>query len=374
MALKCRWRGEKATPNPSADGDQNYNCLFYIYMYNEKNIPDESNFSSPSTDGLGVNSPLGVKGKILICPLNWGLGHATRCVPIIRQLMADGHELVLVSDGFPLQFLRQEFPTLRFIEFSSYSIKYSKSNSQIGAMMGSFPTIFKGIRNEHRWLNTLLETEHFDQIISDNRFGMWNKNAHSVYMTHQIMVKMPRNLKFLEPLVHQIHKLFINRYNECWIPDRKENGGLSGDLSHKYSLPRNASFIGTLSRFQGMENNQPKIGFDVVAVVSGVEPQRTIFEDNLILKYKNAPEKILIVQGQPQADNKETKNGNVTLVSHLSNQELAAYLIGAKKIICRSGYSSIMDLDTLKCLHKAELIPIPGQTEQEYLFTVNSNQ
>lgn len=312
--------------------------------------------------------------KVLVCPLNWGLGHATRCVPIIRQQMADGHEPVLVSDGFPLQFLRQEFPTLRFIEFPSYSIKYSKSNSQIAAMLCSFPAIFKGIINEYCWLNALLKNEHFDQIISDNRFGMWNKSVHSVYVTHQLMVKMPRSLKLLEPLVHQIHKLFINRYDECWIPDLDENGGLSGDLAHKYSLPRNASFIGTLSRFQVMENTEPNVDYEVVAVVSGIEPQRTIFEDKLILRYKNKSEKTLIVQGQPQVEKNEKQIGNVTLVSHLSDSNLAAYLLGAKKIICRSGYSSIMDLDALKCLHKAELIPTPGQTEQEYLFTVNSFQ
>ena len=167
--------------------------------YRAKEIQDESNLVP--LQGLGVNSPLGVRGKILICPLNWGLGHATRCVPIIRQLMADGNEPVLVCDGFPLQFIRQEFPTLRFIEFPSYTITYSKGNSQIVAMLRSFPSIIFGIFRENNWLKQLLKTEHFDQVISDNRFGMWNKQVHSVYVTHQLMVKMPQNLKFLAELV-----------------------------------------------------------------------------------------------------------------------------------------------------------------------------
>ncbi len=310
--------------------------------------------------------------KILVCPLNWGLGHATRCVPIIRKLITEGHEVIVVADGYPLAFLQQEFSFLRFIEFPSYSVYYASGKSQVGAMLFNFPNIIRGIIREHLWLRDLLRTEHFDQVISDNRFGMWNPRVHSVYMTHQLMVKMPANLIFLEPLVHHIHKAFIHRYDECWIPDRAENGGLSRDLAHKYPLPRNAKFIGTLSRFQGMEKTVPNTAFDVVAVVSGVEPQRTIFESNLILKFKNGAEKVLIVRGQPQVEKIEKQVGNITLVSHLCDPELAAVLLGSKKIICRSGYSSIMDLDALNCLGKAELIPTPGQTEQEYLYSVHS--
>ncbi|MEI8273918.1 MAG: hypothetical protein WCG08_14985 [Paludibacter sp.] len=310
--------------------------------------------------------------KILVCPLNWGLGHATRCVPLIQQLIIEGNEVVVVADGYPLAFLQKEFPSLRFIDFPSYSIHYASGKSQVGAMLFNFPNIISGIIREHIWLRDLLRNEHFDQVISDNRFGMWSRRAHSIYMTHQLMVKMPANLRFLEPLVHRLHSAFISRYDECWIPDREENGGLSGDLAHKYPIPNNAKFIGTLSRFHGMEKTVPNTVFDLVAVVSGVEPQRTIFENKLILKYKNGAEKVLIVRGQPQVEKIEMHVENITLVSHLPDAELVAVLLGSKKIICRSGYSSIMDLDVLNCLSKAELIPTPGQTEQEYLFSVHS--
>ncbi|MDD4969037.1 MAG: hypothetical protein PHT07_06370 [Paludibacter sp.] len=309
--------------------------------------------------------------KILICPLNWGLGHATRCVPIIRQLMNEGHEPVLVSDGYPLAFLKQEFPTLRTIEYPSYSIYYASGKSQVGAMLFNFPNIITGIINEHIWLKNLLNREHFDKVISDNRFGMWNNRVHSVYITHQLMVKMPSGLKFLEPLVHAIHKGFINRYDECWIPDTKETPGLSGDLSHEYPLPQNAAFIGPLSRFQGMEKSEPTVDYDVVAVVSGVEPQRTIFEESLIARFRDAGHKTLLIAGLPQMEKKEKQIGNMTIVSHLADIELASALLGAGKIISRCGYSTIMDLAALNCLHKAELIPTPGQTEQEYLMLVN---
>ena len=309
--------------------------------------------------------------KILICPLNWGLGHATRCVPVIKRLIAEGHEVVLVSDGFPLEFLRQEFPFLQFIEYPSYSVYYASGKSQIGAMLFNSPNIIKGILNEHSRLKQILQTEHIDQVISDNRFGMWNKRIHSIYMTHQLMIKMPFGLKFLEPLVWLIHRWFITRYDECWIPDAEENGGLSGDLSHKYPLPKNGTFIGTLSRFQGMQNNSSNTEYEVVCILSGIEPQRTILEESLIKRFRPAKHKTLIVSGKPCAEKKESQLDNITIVSHLHDSELASVLIGSKRIISRSGYSTIMDLTALACLNKAELIPTPGQTEQEYLASIH---
>jgi uncharacterized protein (TIGR00661 family) len=311
--------------------------------------------------------------KVLVCPLNWGLGHATRCVPIIRKLVTEGHEVVIVADGYPLAFLQQQFLSLRFIEYPSYEVYYAAGKSQVGAMIFNFPNILKGIIQEHIWLRNLLRREYFDQVISDNRFGMWNKRIHSIYMTHQLMVKMPVNLKFLEPFVHRIHRTIINRYDECWIPDRAVDGGLSGDLAHKYPLPSHARFIGTLSRFKELKNIQANDEYEIVAVISGPEPQRTIFEDYLLQIYRNSSEKTLIVRGQPQIENYHRRYiGNITLVPHLSDTELAAVLLGAKKIICRSGYSSIMDLDALQCLPKAGFIPTPGQTEQEYLSSIYS--
>lgn len=309
--------------------------------------------------------------KVLVCPLNWGMGHATRCVPVIRQLITQGYEPVLVTDGYPLEFLRQEFPALRTIEYPSYPVHYSAGKSQVGATLINFPGIVTGIVREHLWLNKLLKTEHFDQVISDNRFGIWNKRTHTIYITHQLMVKMPAGLKFLEPLVHMIHKGFINRYDECWIPDT-EKDGLSGDLSHKYPLPGNASFIGPLSRFQGKEISRIDRDYAVVGVISGPEPQRSIFEKSLIDRFQHAKHNTLLVAGQPQKEKKETITGNVTLVSHLHDSELAAVLLGARKIVSRSGYSTIMDLAALNCLHKAEFIPTPGQTEQEYLKTIHN--
>ena len=306
--------------------------------------------------------------KILICPLNWGLGHATRCVPVIREQLAAGNEVVICADGYPLEFLRQEFPALRTLELPSYPIRYSRGKSQVFAMLLFLPSLLKGIYRENYWLKKLLIKEHFDVIISDNRFGLWNRDIHSIYITHQVMIKMPNGLKWLEPFGYILHKYIINKFNECRIPDFAEDGGLSGDLSHKYALPKNATFIGTLSRFNDYKLTAPDTNYQIVAVLSGVEPQRTLFEKELIAIYKNSDKKTVIVQGKPDSEpfKKET-TGNLTVIPYMNTSELAAVLMGCEQIISRSGYTTIMDLYALSCLNKARLIPTPGQTEQEYL-------
>jgi len=305
--------------------------------------------------------------RILICPLNWGLGHATRCVPIIRKFVSEGHEVLLAADGFPLEFLKSEFPGLKMLELPSYAVQYSEGNTQVGAMIRSLPNILRGIYREHNWLRGLLKTEHFDLVISDNRFGLWTKRTECIYMTHQLMIKMPEGLKMFEPLAWWLHRQIINRFSTCWIPDYEEKNGFSGDLAHKYRLPLNAKFVGPLTRFLPPETYKPDTSHDVVALVSGVEPQRTLFENQMVQRFANSKEKVLILTGKPATKNNRLQIGNISFATHIADAELASYLLGAKKIISRSGYSTIMDLHQLKCLQKAEFIPTPGQTEQEYL-------
>ncbi len=312
--------------------------------------------------------------KILICPLNWGLGHATRCVPIINRYLSEGHEVQIAADGYPLEFLKQAFPALKTIEFPSYQVKYSKRKTQILAMLQNMPFIMYGVKKEHEKLKQILAKEHFDLIISDNRFGLHNKNVRTIYITHQIMIKMPNGLKFLEPLVAKIHKNYIEKFDECWIPDIAENGGYAGDLSHKYKLPRNAKYIGLLSRFANIEVEKIESPFKYVAVLSGLEPHRTLLEHKLIEQFRKSEHQTLIIYGQPRPEKRVYSIGNVTLMSHLPHATLGAYLQSAEKIICRSGYSTIMDLIELNCIQKAEFIPTPGQTEQEYLYNFWTNK
>ena len=356
-------------------------------VQSEQNSIFLPNFQKPSVFNSQLSTFNFQLSRVLVAPLNWGLGHATRCVPIIKELIEQGHEVVIAADGYPLRFLRREFPHLEWVEFEGFKVEYADGESQVGAMLRQLPSFLRGIWREHKELKRIVERYEIDVVVSDNRFGLWCKDVHSVYMTHQLMVKMPRGLKWMEWAVWRLHRWFIKHYDECWVPDVEGEDNLSGDLSHKYPLLKNTRFIGPLSRFSTTpirwedvrieaEAVDLKERYDVVAVLSGPEPHRTNLEkqitDNSRLSTFDFQLSTLIVQGLPADDLRlaEHKDG-VDYIPHLPTRLLQWYMQEAKQIVCRSGYSSIMDLHTIG--RKAHLIPTPGQTEQEYLKIIHNS-
>lgn len=312
--------------------------------------------------------------KILVAPLNWGLGHASRCVPVIQTLVARKHDVTIAGDGMSLRYLRMYFPELPYKEAPQLHLQYSKGNSQIGSMLRQLPTLLRFIRKDHKWIKEVVMHHHFDLVISDNRFGLYTSLTRTAYITHQVMVKMPKGLTFAEKWGYRLHRFFIDKYNYCLIPDYPGTPNLSGDLSHKYPLPHNARFIGPLSRFMHAPSIQPNCTYDVVAIISGLEPHKTLLEQQVLQTYAHKKEKVLVLEGRIGEQPHPTISDNIHIVSHMEDHELLPYLVGCKKIICRSGYSSIMDLDALHLLHKATLIATPGQTEQEYLAQLHQTQ
>ncbi len=300
---------------------------------------------------------------ILVSPLNWGLGHASRDVPIVRALISAGHKVIIAADKSPLILLRNEFPKLQFILTPSFDIKYSDTKSMFFIMMQNIPKIVLNIYRENILLKKIIRKYNIDIVISDNRYGMWNKNVYSIFITHQIFIKMPKKLKFLEKTIFKINMFFINKYNRLWIPDFEGNNNLSGDLSHKIKI-KNSSFIGTLSRFNKKSNTNKNYEYDIIAILSGPEPQRTVFENIIIKQVIKTNYRTLIVKGKP-LKKINYKRKNIEFVAHLNTYEMKKKIDKSKYIICRSGYTSIMDLISLQ--RKAILVATPGQTEQEYL-------
>lgn len=329
--------------------------------------------------------------RVFIAPLNWGLGHASRCVPLVRQYLANGDEVVLGGDGEGLLLLQHHFPNLRVLPLASLRLTYSSGNSQVGAMLRAMPRLIRFSIRDHRLLRRYMKQEHFDLVISDNRFGLFSDRTKCVYITHQLRILLPRPWRWLHPLAHRLHARIYHRFAEVWVPDFAENG-LSGILSHQLPADPHIRYIGPLSRFS--DSPVPYIykecaasqsdkktpsdtmddtyniykDYDVVAVLSGLEPQRTLLENTIIRRYASAPDKVLIVQGRINAPTSPASHPNITLVPSLNDTALAAALCSAKHIIARSGYSTIMDFHALGVLSRAELIPTPGQPEQEYLF------
>lgn len=311
---------------------------------------------------------------ILISPLDWGLGHASRCIPVINKLLQSGHQVTIAGYGRSLIMLQKEFPTLECIEMKGFSPSYPESGNMVMHMLFLLPNFIKSIIQEHSELKELDARYQFDIIISDNRYGVWKSDKRSIFITHQLMIKTPKWLRFAEYLLYKVSVFFISRFDECWIPDYEESPGLSGDLSHKYKLPRNARFIGPLSRFQKPHPSPCKDSESrkITVIISGPEPQRSILEGIITRQLQNTEYSSFIISGKPESEKSLAINENLTILSHLPTEELCNRIISSDLIICRSGYSSIMDLHVLNA--KALFVPTPGQTEQIYLAELHEKE
>ena len=311
---------------------------------------------------------MAVKEKALICPLDWGIGHATRCVPVISKLEELGFEVVVAASGRPLEFISKEYPRITVINFPGVTISYPKNNWIALKMLKLLPKLLYGIWHEHLVLKKIASQFGITLIISDNRFGCWHATIPSVFMTHQLSIQVPGKLRFIQGFLNSTNRWFINRYDACWIPDFEPHRGLAGALSHPERLPLNAHYIGILSRFLKSVVSydscaQPDL--DLLVMLSGPEPQRTILEEKILKQLLNINLQAALVRGMPEIDEAYVLGQRIHVFSHLDSEKLGELVNRSAIVICRSGYSSIMDMVTLG--KRTIFIPTPGQTEQEYL-------
>lgn len=305
--------------------------------------------------------------KVLIAPLNWGLGHAARCIPLIRQYIAAHDEVVIGGDGDCLLLLKRTFPELRCVTLAPLHLRYDAGKKQRLFYWRAIPQLIHFALSDRRCLRALLAKEHFDLVISDNRFGLRNRNVHCVYMTHQLYVRLPHRLRLLEPIAQRLHRALYKRFDEVWVPDYADTEhNLSGALSHGGSMDTHVRYIGPLSRLE-MPAEQACSPYNIVAVLSGLEPQRTIFEQEILQRYVHSEHPVLLVRGVMGEPMTRVTIGNITMVPYMDDTSLVQALLGAERIIVRSGYSTVMDLAHLGVLHKAEWHPTPDQPEQMYL-------
>jgi uncharacterized protein (TIGR00661 family) len=307
------------------------------------------------------------KKRILVCPMDWGLGHATRVVPVIRLFLEAGAEVVLGADNKPLAFLRRKFPDSEWVRIPGFRPQYQKKGSLPVKMALAIPDMLTEAKKAHRLLEKIISEKHIDIVFSDNRYELWSKKAYTVFMTHQLNILLPHLLASGRPLVRQMMYHFIRKHDELWIPDFEDTPNLSGKLSHVKKMPlAHHYFIGPLSRFEGFvpPNDEPVVAPGVLCLLSGPEPQRTLFENILTTRLSESGLKALILSGKPD-ENRKKNVGNIEIRSHADDSEMFRLMQSADAIICRSGYSSLMDLAALG--KQAVLIPTPGQPEQEYL-------
>lgn len=339
---------------------------FFAFLqksYSKKPSEISRLWSPASRQALKIHN---MKKRILIAPLNWGLGHATRCIPIINALGIQNFEPVIASDGVALELLRKEFPNLECIELPSYNIKYSKKRAFFKLkLLKDSPKMMKAIKAENKAINSIIETRNIAGIISDNRLGVYNKHVPSVFITHQLQV-LSGNTTWLSTKLHQ---KIIKRFDECWVPDNKNTPNLSGKLGHINGMPFTIKYIGPLSRFEKQDRN---FRYDVMVLLSGPEPQRSMLEEKLFDEFKSFDGKVLFIKGVIENEQTTATSGSMTICNYMTSDTLEKALNESKLIVSRSGYTTIMDLAKLG--KKAFFIPTPGQFEQEYLAKQLSQQ
>lgn len=299
------------------------------------------------------------KKRILVAPLNWGLGHATRCIPIIEALENNGYQPVVASDGVALSLLEKEFPHLQTLELPSYKIQYAQNGANFKwKLISQIPNMVKAMRTEHSTIERWIDEHEIDGIISDNRLGLYSNKVPTVFITHQLNV-LTGNTSWITT---KIHHQFIKKFNECWVPDIAGTPNLSGKLGHLDSSSLNVKYIGPLSR---LHKKAVEPIYDLMVILSGPEPQRTLLEEKLKLELKYFEGKIIFIRGVIEEEQTITRRLNFTCYNFMNTEELEMAFNQSKIVLSRSGYTTIMDLAQLG--KKAFFIPTPGQYEQEYL-------
>lgn len=314
-----------------------------------------------STNGEKFNNP-GEGLRILVAPLDWGLGHTTRCIPIIYALKKAGATVFLAGEGAAEVILKKEFPELPFLHLQGYKIVYSKRKRWFFfKLLSQFPSIVNCIYTEHKWLKKVVKEHKINAVISDNRFGLYHKYIPSVYITHQLHIETGN--RFINKIAQHIHYSYINRFGNCWVPDAEGKKNLGGLLSHTKKIPQcPVKYLGIISRFKKM--NLSVIN-DLIVVLSGPEPQRSIFENIILSELTSYKGSTILVRGLPEHQNQLKVNNNIQVYHYLPADELSKKIQQSNMVLTRAGYTTIMDLAVLQ--QKAILVATPGQAEQEYL-------
>lgn len=305
-------------------------------------------------------------GHALISPLNWGLGHSTRDIPIIRELLSHGHEVTIATSGNALVLLKREFPECNFIFFKDYPAPYSSTRFFLPKFVANIPILLKAMADERKKLAKILSRDRYDLIISDNRMGVYSDKIPSYFITHQLRFSLPEYLWPFELATLLINGLFHTRYTGLIVPDVSPNGS---NLSGKLSLS-NLDITNQRTYYAGILTSTAKMNVDqdvdYLIIVSGPEPQRTKLEEIVHKQVQKLPGEKVVLLGSPQNEYKKKLDSNTTVFSYVSTEVKSELMNRARFIISRSGYTTMMELAELE-KRQGLFTPTPGQTEQEYL-------
>ncbi|MBN2746968.1 MAG: hypothetical protein JXR34_09590, partial [Bacteroidales bacterium] len=280
-----------------------------------------------------------------------------------------GKQLVIASSGDALIVLKNEFPKADFVELPDYKIRYYSSLFLINALR-NFANVNRAVRLEKKLIAKLLLDSDFDLIISDNAYGCCHSAVKSVLITHQVEPSLPiKNSVLRRFVVRAFKNRYLKPFSEIWVPDFEGQQNLSGALSHNLNCSKPIFFIGPQSRFKELSIQVLEIKYEVLVILSGPEPARSLFENQILYLFRNIPFKVAIVRGK--AEIIDSQFDKVDVFGLVDAAQLFNLINQSKLVICRAGYSSLMDLFLLK--KKALIVPTPGQPEQEYLAEYHQN-
>ncbi len=307
------------------------------------------------------------KPSVCISPIDWGLGHATRCISLIKTFEKLGYHIFIATEGYHEVILKEAIPKATFLNLRGYRIKYAKRGFVLPiVLLFQLPKIIYSIIYEYHWLKKAQHQYQFDLIISDNRFGFYHQQVPSVFITHQLNLQTP--FKWATQLFQKIVYAWLNRFSACWIPDIEGPNNLSGILSNPPNKPNIPLwYMGCLSRLIESNNNTITSGSKNIflGIVSGPEPQRTLLENLLWIAGNKLNLPFVLIAGTPNNKDAYQQTAQSFLYPHLAAPELAKEIQNAEYIICRGGYTTLMELIPFE--KKLIFIPTPGQTEQMYL-------
>ena len=302
--------------------------------------------------------------KIIYGVCSWGLGHATRSLPVIRKLIDEDNVVTIISNGRSLELLKKELgENIEYIDIPDYPMLLSENTRQFMAKSVIYwPKFIGRLRSGLNKLTKLLETRKCDRIISDARYEIYSRKIPSFFISHQIRIMNPLRIRMFETGSEIFNLFFFKRYAGVIVPDYKEDN-LSGDLSHNLKRldEKKIHYVGALSDFK---KKNTKKDIDYLISVSGPEPQRTILEKKLLSQVDQLEGNIVITLGKVEKRDSLSKK-DIKTYSFLTKEKREDFLNRAKLVVSRSGYSTILDLAVIGT--KALMTPTPGQIEQEYL-------
>lgn len=293
--------------------------------------------------------PEDIKDKtILIAPLDWGMGHLTRCLPLIHVFLKNECKIIFAGTTFQCEWVKRECPNIITEEVEGYQIRLDSDKSTYRQMLTQTSKMLYAIKAEKEVAQKLSEKYSVDTIVSDNRYGFRTPKTQSIFITHQLAPPVPK----LRTLVTKKILNWVNEFDECWIQD-EEQGALCPELNKsELNIPK--SFIGWSSRFSKVAS---PILNKYTFIASGPEPQLSKFSQEIAKIVERTGKNYQLVVPKDL--------GLKNQVVNPSTEELNKIINASEIIVSRAGYTSIMELSVVG--KKAILVPTPGQYEQSYL-------